>query len=99
VYRPVDELLNISKIANVKDWYPNLAEVARLDEQEPLLFMHQVYRAKIVWTVIYNGVVGEVSTNFGPRARGFRGPQGGGGDRGLGEGWVRAMHENVLATG
>lgn len=64
VYRPVDQLLNISKIANVKDWYPNLAQVARLDEQEALLFMHQVYRAKIVWTVVYNGVVGEVSRGW-----------------------------------
>jgi hypothetical protein len=64
VYRPVDQLLNISKIANIKDWYPNLAQVARLDEQEALLFMHQVYRAKIVWTVIYNGVVGEVSRGW-----------------------------------
>lgn len=60
VYRPVDQELNISRIANVKEWYPNLAEVARLDENEPLLFMHEVYRAKIVWTVIFNGVVGEV---------------------------------------
>lgn len=42
MYRPVDQLLNISRIANVKAWFPNLAQIARLDEQEPLLFMHQV---------------------------------------------------------
>jgi hypothetical protein len=35
-------------------------QVARLGEDEPLLFMHEVYRAKIVWTVIFKGVIGEV---------------------------------------
>jgi hypothetical protein len=34
VYRPVDQELNISRIAHVKQWYPNLAEVAHLDENE-----------------------------------------------------------------
>lgn len=60
VYRPVDQELNVSKIANVQQWFPNLAEVAKLDPEEPLLFMHDVYRAKIVWTVLFNGVIGEV---------------------------------------
>lgn len=32
-----------------------------MGEDEPLLFMHEVYRAKIVWTVVFNGVIGEVS--------------------------------------
>lgn len=54
--------MNISKIANVKQYFPNLAEVTMLDENEPLPFMHEVYRAKIVWTVVYKGVVGEVSS-------------------------------------
>lgn len=60
VFRPVSQTLNISKIANVKQYFPNLAEVTMLDENEVLPFMHEVYRAKIVWTVVYNGVVGEV---------------------------------------
>lgn len=61
MYRPVDASLNISRIGNVKDWFPNLAAVARLDDQEPLPFMHDVYRAKIMWTVVFNGVIGEAS--------------------------------------
>lgn len=60
VYRPVSQDIDVSKIANVQDYYPNLAQVARLDENEALPFMHEVHRAKIVWTVVFKGVVGEV---------------------------------------
>eukprot|EP00878_Enallax_costatus_P012778 GHUV01013345.1.p1 GENE.GHUV01013345.1~~GHUV01013345.1.p1 ORF type:complete len:482 (+),score=128.44 GHUV01013345.1:377-1822(+) len=61
LFRPVSQTLNISKIGNVKDYFPNLAEITMLDENEPLPFMHEVYRAKIVWTVVYKGVVGEAN--------------------------------------
>jgi hypothetical protein len=35
--------------------------VAFLDEDEPLPFMHTVWRAKIVWAVVFDGVVGEAN--------------------------------------
>ena len=66
MFRPVSQTLNISKIANVKEYFPNLDEITMLDENEPLPFMHEVYRAKIVWTVVYKGVVGEVRRLLGP---------------------------------
>uniref|UniRef100_A0A383VYB7 Uncharacterized protein n=1 Tax=Tetradesmus obliquus TaxID=3088 RepID=A0A383VYB7_TETOB len=61
LYRPVSQDIDVSKIANVRDYYPNLAQVARLDENEALPFMHEVHRAKIVWTVVFKGVVGEAN--------------------------------------
>jgi hypothetical protein len=61
LYRPVNQSLNVSRIGNVKGWYPNLAEVSRIGEDQPLLFMHDVHRAKVVWTVLFNGVVGEAN--------------------------------------
>jgi hypothetical protein len=56
----VSQDLDVSHIANVREYYPNLAQVARLSEDEALPFMHEVHRAKIVWTVVFKGVVGEV---------------------------------------
>jgi len=32
-----------------------------LDEDEPLVYMHTVHRAKIVWTVVFDGVIGEAN--------------------------------------
>jgi hypothetical protein len=32
-----------------------------VDEDEPLQFMHTVWRSKVVWTVIFEGVVGEAN--------------------------------------
>ncbi|KAF6265402.1 hypothetical protein COO60DRAFT_1697717 [Scenedesmus sp. NREL 46B-D3] len=61
LYRPVSQDLDISRIANVREYYPNLAQVARLDENEELPFMHEVHRAKVVWTVVFKGVVGEAN--------------------------------------
>jgi hypothetical protein len=93
----VDQSLNVSLIGNVKEWFPNLAEVSRIGEDQPLLFMHEVYRAKIVWTVLFNGVVGEVSGRGGGGVRCMpsRGCFGGGGGvskrfcPGRGGGWGR----------
>eukprot|EP00882_Tetradesmus_deserticola_P005485 GHRQ01005775.1.p1 GENE.GHRQ01005775.1~~GHRQ01005775.1.p1 ORF type:complete len:297 (+),score=94.61 GHRQ01005775.1:448-1338(+) len=61
LYRPVSQDIDISRLANVRDYYPNLAQVARLDEDEELPFMHVVHRAKVVWTVVFRGVVGEAN--------------------------------------
>ncbi|KIY99345.1 hypothetical protein MNEG_8613 [Monoraphidium neglectum] len=61
LYRPVPQSLNISTAAGVKDYFPNLAQVVMVDEDEPLQFMHTVWRAKVVWTVIFQGVVGEAN--------------------------------------
>jgi hypothetical protein len=36
-------------------------KVALLDEDEQLPFMHTVHRAKIVWTVIFDGAIGEAN--------------------------------------
>lgn len=61
LYKPVPQAMNISQLANVKEYFPNLAKLAGLDETEQLPFIHDVFRAKIMWTVLYKGVVGEVS--------------------------------------
>jgi hypothetical protein len=61
----VSQDIDVSRIANVHEYYPNLAQVARLDENEELPFMHEVHRAKIVWTVVFKGVVGEVGVALG----------------------------------
>jgi hypothetical protein len=66
VYRPVSQDIDISRIASVREYYPNLAQVARLDENEALPFMHEVHRAKIVWIVVFKGVVGEVGGRQAP---------------------------------
>jgi hypothetical protein len=36
-------------------------QVALLDADEPLVFMHTVWRAKVVWAVVFAGVVGEAN--------------------------------------
>jgi hypothetical protein len=56
----VSQEIDISRIATVREYFPNLAQVARLDENEELPFMHEVHRAKVVWMVVFKGVVGEV---------------------------------------
>jgi hypothetical protein len=44
----------------VKEYFPDLSKVSGVPADEPLPFMHQVYRAKVVWTVVFKGVIGEV---------------------------------------
>jgi hypothetical protein len=61
LFRPVRQDLNVSRIGNVLDYYPDLSKVSGLAEDEPLPFMHEVYRAKIVWTVVFKGVIGEAN--------------------------------------
>lgn len=60
-YRPVPASLDVSTPQGVAAYYPNLADVAFLDPDERLPFMHTVHRAKVVWTVVFEGVVGEVN--------------------------------------
>eukprot|EP00775_Hariotina_reticulata_P011578 gene11578-11722_t len=61
LYKPVAQSLNISSIGNVQEYFPNLAKMTRLDADELLPFMHDVYRAKIMWTVVFEGVIGEAN--------------------------------------
>eukprot|EP00879_Flechtneria_rotunda_P001435 GHRR01001588.1.p1 GENE.GHRR01001588.1~~GHRR01001588.1.p1 ORF type:complete len:584 (+),score=186.17 GHRR01001588.1:15-1766(+) len=61
LFKPVSPHLNISKLCHVKDYFTNLADIAMLDEDEQLPFMHDVHRAKVVWTVVLRGVVGEAN--------------------------------------
>jgi hypothetical protein len=66
LYRPVPQNLDISTIAAAKPYFPKLAEIVKLEDDYPLPLIHNVWRAKIMWTVVYKGVVGEVSLH-GPR--------------------------------
>ena len=56
----MSQFLNVSTVGAVADYYPNLGAVARLSPTERLPLMHNVHRAKIVWTVLFNGLLGEV---------------------------------------
>ncbi|KAI8474186.1 MAG: hypothetical protein J3K34DRAFT_143627 [Monoraphidium minutum] len=61
LYRPVRQDLDISTAGGVADYFPNLAQVALLEPEEPLQYMHTVWRSKTVWTVVFGGVVGEAN--------------------------------------
>lgn len=60
LYAPVPAGLNISRVGNVREWYPNLDEVARIAGDEILPFCHAVWRRKATWTVAYRGLMGEL---------------------------------------
>ena len=60
LFAPVPASLNVSRVGDVAAYFPNLAELARLDPDEPLPFCHAVWRRKATWTVVYRGLVGEV---------------------------------------
>jgi hypothetical protein len=47
--------------AHARGSHTPIRQVAYLDENEALPFMHTVWRAKIVWAVVFEGVVGEAN--------------------------------------
>ena len=61
LYTPVPQNLDISTIAAAKPYFPQLADLVKLEDDYPLPLIHDVWRAKVVWTVVFRGVVGEVS--------------------------------------
>jgi hypothetical protein len=42
VFKPVSQEVNVSTAAGVQQFFPNLASVARISEDEVLPFMHEV---------------------------------------------------------
>jgi hypothetical protein len=60
LFAPVPADLNVSRVRGVADYFPGLAEVARLDPDEILPICHAVWRRKATWAVVYRGLVGEV---------------------------------------
>jgi len=61
LYTPVPQNLDISTIAAAKPYFPQLADLVKLEDDYPLPLIHEVWRAKIVWTVVFRGVVGEAN--------------------------------------
>jgi hypothetical protein len=61
LFVPVPGDLNVSRVGDVKTWFPGLSEIARVDEGEQLPFCHAVWRRKAVWAVVYRGLMGELS--------------------------------------
>jgi hypothetical protein len=68
IYKPVSSAINISTVEDAQMYFTNVAQLMHLDAHEPLLFIHDVRRAKLVWTLVVNGVMAEVSDACDKRA-------------------------------
>jgi hypothetical protein len=60
IFKPVSAAINVSTLEDAQMYFSNVAKLMRLDPREPLMFIHDVRRAKVVWTLVVNGVMAEV---------------------------------------